>query len=171
MSVLLREINQSGERYLLLAFYTLIVIVIGVEVSRRFVLSYSSLWGEEVARYSLIYLVWIGASHAVRMRTHIRVDLIFGIVPEKHHIWLHVLGDVATMIFAVIAFYLSINPIMSSIEFGSVTEGLRVSRVVALIALPLGFAMTLLRLVQNLVRDLRDHTDGRPIYAGKKLFE
>ena len=155
----------------MLVFYTLIVTVIGVEVSRRFVLSYSSLWGEEIARYSLIYLVWIGASHAVRMRTHIRVDLIFGFVPDRHHIWLHVLGDVTTMLFAVIAFYLSIHPIVSSIEFGSVTEGLRVSRVIALIALPLGFAMTLLRLVQNLVRDLHDHAGGRPIYAGKKLFE
>ena len=37
---ILRNIDKNGERYLLLVFYTLVVAVIGVEVIRRFVLSF-----------------------------------------------------------------------------------------------------------------------------------
>jgi len=34
----------------------MIVVTIAMEVIRRFVLSYSSIWGEEIARYAFIYL-------------------------------------------------------------------------------------------------------------------
>ncbi len=67
----LREIDKNGERYLLLPLYAMIVVTIFVEVFRRFVLSYSSIWAEEVARYAFIYVSWIGASAAIRERAHI----------------------------------------------------------------------------------------------------
>ncbi|MCH8834322.1 MAG: TRAP transporter small permease [Proteobacteria bacterium] len=168
---LIRAIDRDGERYLLLVFYTLVVVVIGVEVIRRFVLSFSSIWGEEIARFAFIYLTWIGASAGVKNRSHIRIDVIYSWVPERHHVWLYVLADVATMVFAVVALYYSLIPIITSINFDSVTDGLRINRSFFLVAVPLGFTMTLVRLVQNIRRDLSDHKAGRPIFRGKKLFE
>ena len=168
---LIRAIDRNGERYLLLVFYTLVVVVIGVEVIRRFVLSFSSLWGEEIARFAFIYLTWIGASAGVKNRSHIRIDVIYSWVPERHHVWLYILADVATMAFAVVALYYSLIPIITSINFDSVTDGLRINRSFFLVAVPLGFTMTLVRLVQNIRRDLSDHKAGRPIFRGKKLFE
>ena len=167
----LRAIDRNGERYLLLIFYTLVVAVIGVEVVRRFVLSYSSIWGEEIARFAFIYLTWIGASAGVRNRNHIRIDLIYGWVPERHHVWLYVFADLATMAFAIVAFYYSLIPIATSINFDNVTDGLRINRSFLLAAVPLGFAMTMVRIVQNTVRDIADHRAGRPIFRGVKLFE
>lgn len=168
---LIRAIDRDGERYLLLVFYTLVVVVIGVEVIRRFVLSFSSIWGEEIARFAFIYLTWIGASAGVKNRSHIRIDVIYSWVPERHHVWLYILADVATMAFAVVALYYSLIPIITSISFDSVTDGLRINRSFFLVAVPLGFTMTLVRLVQNIRRDLSDHKAGRPIFRGKKLFE
>jgi TRAP-type C4-dicarboxylate transport system permease small subunit len=37
-----------------------------IEVVRREVFSYSSIWGEEIVRYSFIYLAWIGAPRRSR---------------------------------------------------------------------------------------------------------
>ena len=167
----LRAIDRNGERYLLLIFYTLVVAVIGVEVLRRFVLSYSSIWGEEIARFAFIYLTWIGASAGVRNRNHIRIDLIYGWVPERHHVWLYVFADLATMAFAIVAFYYSLIPIATSINFDNGTDGLRINRSFFLAAVPLGFATTMVRIVQNTVRDIADHRAGRPIFRGVKLFE
>ena len=64
---LLSNIDDNAERYLLLIFYTMVVGVIGVEVFRRFVISFSSIWGEEIARFGFIYLTWIGASAGVKI--------------------------------------------------------------------------------------------------------
>lgn len=168
---LAKAIDKNGERYLLLVFYTLVVAVIGVEVVRRFALSFSSIWGEEIARFAFIYLTWIGASAGVKNRAHIRIDIIYGWVPDRHHVWLYLLADVATMAFAVVAFYYSLVPILTSLQFDNVTDGLRINRTFFLIAVPLGFAMTMLRVVQNIVRDIGDYRAGRQPYRGKKLFE
>jgi len=168
---IIRNIDQYGERYLLLVFYTLVVAVIGVEVVRRFVLSFSSIWGEEIARFAFIYLTWVGASAGVKNRSHIRIDIIYSWVPARHHVWLYMLADAATMIFAVIALYYSLIPIMTSLNFDNVTDGLRINRSFFLVAVPLGFTLTMVRIVQNMVRDVRDHRAGRPVYRGKKLFE
>jgi len=92
-------------------------------------------------------------------------------VPARHHFWLYLFADAATICFAIVAFYYSFVPIMTSIQFDSVTDGLRINRSFFLAAVPLGFALTVVRVVQNMVRDLADHRAGRPLYAGKKLFE
>lgn len=171
MRAILHTIDKNGERYLLLVFYTLVVAVIGIEVIRRFVLSFSSIWGEEIARFAFIYLTWIGASAAVKNRTHIRIDIIYNWVPQRHHVWLYIFADIATMVFAVVAFYYSLIPILTSLQFDNVTDGLRINRTFFLVAVPLGFAMTIGRVTQNIVRDMKDHRAGRPIFRGKKLFE
>lgn len=170
ITAILRDLDRNAERYLLLVFYTLIVAVIGIEVFRRFVLSFSSVWGEEIARFGFIYLTWIGASAGVKNRSHIRIDLLYSLVPERIHAFLYIFADLATMVFAVIAFYYSLIPIMTSLEFDSVTDGLRISRTFFLIAVPLGFAMTMVRLVQNTLRDISDYRNGRPAFRGKPLF-
>lgn len=168
---LLEAIDKNGERYLLLVFYTLVVAVIGIEVIRRFVLSFSSIWGEEIARFAFIYLTWIGASAGVKNRAHIRIDVIYSWVPDRHHVWLYMFADAATMVFALIAFYYSFIPILTSLQFDNVTDGLRINRTFFLVAVPLGFALTMVRVVQNMIRDFADHRAGRPVYRGKKLFE
>jgi TRAP-type C4-dicarboxylate transport system permease small subunit len=40
-----------------------------------------------------------------------------------------------------------------------------------LLAVPIGFALMLLRLTQSLLRDMRSFRDGTPVYEGAKLFD
>ena len=68
-------LNKNVERWALLVFYTMLVVTMAVEVIRRELFAYSSVWGEEIVRYSFIYLAWIGASAAVKDRAHIRIDV------------------------------------------------------------------------------------------------
>src|SRR3546814_2985083 len=57
MREVLSWLDENAERWMLLFLYSFIVLVIAIEVLRRFVLMYSSVWGEEAARYAFIYLV------------------------------------------------------------------------------------------------------------------
>ena len=167
----LRKIDDNGERYLLLPLYAMIVITIFMEVFRRFVLSYSSIWAEEVARYAFIYVSWIGASAAIKERAHIRIDLILPLVGDRAKALIMIFGDLVTILLAVLAFWWSLESVLVSIKFGSVTHGLRISLAWFLAAVPLGFAMMLFRLVQSIIRDVSDLRAGRPIFQGKKLFD
>jgi C4-dicarboxylate transporter DctQ subunit len=171
MGGFLKRLDTDGERWLLLGFYTFIVLVIGIEVVRRFGLAYSSVWGEEAARYAFIYLVWIGAAAAVRDRAHIRIDVISDVLPPRGTAFIYMLGDLLTLLLACGALYWTISPVLTSVQFGSVTDGLRVTRAWFLIAVPFGFALVILRTVQSMIRDIGDMRSGRPPYRGERLFD
>nr|WP_306268952.1 TRAP transporter small permease [Pararhizobium sp. IMCC3301] len=168
---MLKALNKNAERWALLVFYTLLVVTMAVEVIRREVFSYSSIWGEEIVRYSFIYLAWIGAAAAVRERGHIRIDVIFNYVSPRVKSLLYIFGDLVMLLIAVLAFWWSFETVSVSWKFGSVSHGLRVSMVWFLMAVPLGFGLMMLRLVQSLIRDVADLRSGRPVYEGERLFD
>ncbi len=171
MKKLLAIIDRDGERWLLLVLYVHIVAVIFIEVVRRFVLDFSSIWGEETARYAFIYLVWIGAAAAVRDRAHIRIDVLLTFLPPRVCTTVILLGDVLMGALAAVILYLSIGPFVSSIQYGSVIEGLRVLRAWVLFAVLFGFALVLFRVAQSIMYDISDLRAGRPPRAGRRLFD
>ncbi len=168
---MLRNLNQNAERWALLVFYTLLVATMAVEVVRREVFAYSSIWGEEIVRYAFIYLAWIGASAAVRERAHIRIDVIYNYVSPRLKALLYNFSDQVMFTIAVLALYWSFETVSVSWKFGSVTDGLRVSKVWFLMAVPIGFGLMIFRLVQSFLRDIADLRAGRPVYEGEKLFD
>jgi len=171
MKTLLRKLDENGERWLLMWLYAFIVMVIFLEVVRRFVFAYSSVWGEETARYAFIYLVWIGAAVAVRDRTHIRIDVLMHYLPPRGRALLYLTGDLLTLLLACFAIYLSMQTVMVSWKYGSVTDGLRIIQVWFLLAVPFGFTVMLVRLTQSMHRDTRDLIAGRAVFEGFKLFD
>ena len=168
---ILRRIDRDAELWLLLVFYVMLVVTMAVEVLRREIFSYSSIWGEEIVRYSFIYLAWVGAAAAVKERAHIRIDVLMHYVSPRIKTLLYIFGDLVMFFVAVIALYWSLETVHVSAKFGSVTDGLRVSKVWFLMAVPLGFTLIVWRLLQSFARDLRHLRDGTPVYQGDKLFD
>ena len=165
------RIDRDAERWLLLVFYVMLVITMAIEVLRREIFAYSSIWGEEIVRYSFIYLAWVGAAAAVKERAHIRIDVIMHYLSPRVKAVLYIFGDLVMFGVAIIALYWSFETVHVSAKFGSVTDGLRISKVWFLMAVPIGFALMIFRLVQSLLRDWRSLRDGTPVYEGDKLFD
>ncbi len=168
---LLRRIDNNAERWLLLTFYVMLVVTMAIEVLRREIFAYSSIWGEEIVRYSFIYLAWIGAAAAVKERAHIRIDVIMHYLGPRPKALLYIFGDIIMFGVALIALYWSWETVHVSWKFGSVTDGLRISKVWFLMAVPLGFALMVWRLLQSFARDFKALRDGTPVFEGDKLFD
>ncbi|MEL6220725.1 MAG: TRAP transporter small permease [Pseudomonadota bacterium] len=168
---MLQLLDRNAERWALLVFYTMLVATMAVEVIRREVFAYSSIWGEEIVRYAFIYLAWIGAASAVRERAHIRIDVLFNYIGPRVKAGLYIFGDLVMLAIAVLAVYWSFETVAVSWKFGSVSHGLRVSMVWFLAAVPIGFSLMTFRLIQSLLRDVADLRAGRPVYEGERLFD
>jgi len=164
-------LNRNAERWALLVFYVMLVATMFIEVLRREILSYSSIWGEEIVRYTFIYLAWIGAAAAVKERGHIRIDVILQYLGRRARAVLYMFGDLVMFAVAIVAFYWSLETVLVSARFGSVTHGLRISQVWFLSAVPIGFLLVMLRLAQSFLRDLSDLRHGLPVYEGDRLFD
>lgn len=171
VSLILNALNRNAERWALLVFYVMLVVTMAIEVLRREIFAYSSICGEEIVRYSFIYLAWIGAASAVKERGHIRIDVLMHYLGRRAKALLYIFGDLVMFVVAVIALYWSFETVLVSAKFGSVSHGLRISMVWFLMAVPVGFSLMILRLVQSFLRDLRSLRDGTPVYEGDKLFD
>ena len=167
----LSALNENAERYAMLVFYVFVCVVIVQEVLRRFVLNYSSAWAQETAQYAFIYLGYIGAAFAVKERAHIRFDILLQRLPSRMHGWVYLFAELCTLVFAVIATYWCLHTIQQLWQFGGTTPVLRVNKIWAEAALPIGFTLMILRCLQMIWRDMGDIRAGRPAYVGKSMFE
>ena len=166
-----RNIDENAERWALLTLYVMLVLTMAIEVLRREIFAYSSIWGEEIVRYSFIYLAWVGAAVAVKERGHIRIDVILNYLGNRGKALIYIFGDMVMIVVAVIALYWSFETVHVSWKFGSVSHGLRISMVWFLMAVPTGFSLVIWRLIQSLLRDMRSLRSGTPVYEGDTLFE
>lgn len=171
MKSALQALDRDGERWAMLIFYTFCCLVIVQEVVRRFVLNYSSAWGEEAARYAFIYLGWIGAAYAVRERAHIRFDILLQRLGPRGKAVVFIVAEVATIVFACFALYWSMHTIFQLLRFDGLAPVLQVNKAWFEAAVPIGFALVIFRSLQGLWRDLGDLRSGREPYAGKAMFE
>ena len=170
-SGLWRAIDENAERYAMLVFYVFVCAVIVQEVVRRFVLNYSSAWAEETARYAFIYLGYVGAAYAVRERAHIRFDILLQRLPPRLHGYVYIFAELCTLLFAVIALYWSMHTIQQLLRFEGASPVLRINKAWFEAAVPIGFALVILRVVQSIRRDVADLRAGRHVYTGKAMFE
>lgn len=171
MATFVRKLDENAERWALLVFYVLLVMTMALEVVRREVFAYSSIWGEEVVRYSFIYLAWIGAAAAVRERAHIRIDVILHYLGTRMRALVYMFGDVIMFAVALVALYWSFESVAVSWRFGSVSHGLRVPMVWFLLAVPVGFTLMIVRLIQSFLTDIRTLRTGKDLFEGNQLFD
>jgi TRAP-type transport system small permease protein len=72
----------------------------------RYVLNDALSWTDEVARYLMIWIAWIGAGPAIRQGGHIAVDLLVTRLPAPIGRIVTVLGQLAAIAFlGVVLFY------------------------------------------------------------------
>lgn len=166
-----RTLDENAERYAMLVFYVFVCAVIVQEVVRRFVLNFSSAWAEESARYAFIYLGYVGAAYAVRERAHIRFDILLQRLPARAHGYVHIFAEFCTLVFAIIALYWSMHTMGQMLKFGGVAPVLQVNKAWFVAAVPIGFALVILRALQAIWRDAGDLRAGRAAYAGKAMFD
>ncbi len=73
--------------------------VVFLQFFSRYVLNSSVGWTEEIARYLLIGVTFVGSAMAVRKRSHIAVEFIFRFFGERGLWRLHILNDAICVVF------------------------------------------------------------------------
>ncbi len=61
------------------------VLIVFVQVIARYLFRHSLTWSEELARYILVWITFLGSTLALRHGTHIGVDILFQVIPTKFH--------------------------------------------------------------------------------------
>jgi len=71
-------------------------------VVSRYVFAHSLNWSEEIARYLMVWVTYIGAGLAMREGQHVAIEFGQAYLPEKLHVWIRGLVALAILAFLVV---------------------------------------------------------------------
>lgn len=142
-------IEKNFEKWFLIISLVAMVLIIFMQVVLRWFHA-ATVWAEELARYIMLYQVWIGASYAVREDAHIRITALIGkLTGNKRRVsetvvltlWLTVEGVLLVKEIAIM---------------GQVSSAMRIPMTIPYASVPLGGALMSIRLVQKLIQGMKD---------------
>lgn len=123
-------------------------LVLFVNVVLRYVFSASTSWAEELIRYLMIWITFIGGSVCVRRGAHIRMDFLLSVLPEKMAGALTRLVYLIAAGFCVALFRYSYQLVRFTVELEQTSPAMGIPMWIPYLAMPLGSALMALRFVQ-----------------------
>src|SRR5947208_5346717 len=99
--------HYTLEAWISLAFFWVLASDIFYQFFTRYVLNDSAAWTEEIARYLLICVVFIGIAAIVRSNRHIHVDFFYRYLSPKIARGLSTAVDVLRAVFFAVAVVLT----------------------------------------------------------------
>lgn len=136
------------EEYILMVLFPLMVVVVFVATCIRYLTVMSLPWAEEVARYSMVWIAYIGASLGIKRNSHLGVEAALLLFPPKARVFFDYLRYVLIILFNVLTAYFMFQIIQSQISTEQVSPSLRIPMYFAYGAVPVGAVLMALRCVQ-----------------------
>ena len=156
------------EDWIAFGFFWVLAATVFYQFFTRYALNDSASWTEEIARYLLICLVFIGAAIGVRKNTHIQVDIFYRFMAPALARTLSTLVDVVRVLFFSYAIYLTYSLMQKIGKQPMAIVDWPIGLIYAMVML--GFALMCFRAVQALIRHWRQGYSvlERPEVAGEE---
>lgn len=163
----LQALNAAAsqlEEVLIGVLMVLASFILFANVVARFGFNYSFSWAEEVTRYAIVWMVFVGGSVAARKGIHIGVDLLARSLdgrPAQRYVTGAV--NLLCVAFAVFLVVFGGSLVAQAQQFGQVTAALQMPLWIAQLAVPVGGALMTLRFTQRLYADWTGHAAAVPV--------
>ena len=131
-----------------------------VNVVLRYVFLAPISWAEELSLYLLVWIVFVGASVAVRTRGHVAIDLLPRMLSPDNRKRLALLVGMLNLVFLAVFFYFSAAHTLRVAAGGQVTPIMLAPMWLTYLAMPVGSALMFLRTCQVLWGIVRGHSDA-----------
>jgi len=145
--------HYTAEAWIAFAFFWLLALNVFYQFFTRYVLNDSASWTEEIARYLLICMVFVGISAAVRTSRHIHVDFLYRLIPRTAGRVLATLVDVVKTVFFAFATVLTWQMMEKMVNYKMTIIDLPMNLVYGVCMF--GFACATLRSIQVAVLNWR----------------
>lgn len=164
---LLRKLFDNLEEYLLTFALGSMVVYIFMQILLRYVFNLPLAWTEELARFTFVWLIYLGASLAVKKQRHLRVDAALFLFPKAIRPYITLLGDLLFLLFAVILTKETAT-LTYTVTFirRQVSPAMQIPMGLAYLAIPLSFGLMIIRLCQNIAHFVRSQILVRSPAAG-----
>jgi TRAP-type C4-dicarboxylate transport system permease small subunit len=98
------KVSQLAEKVVqvaLVGMVAIMTVIIIIQVFMRYIFLYSLSWSEEVARYLMIWVCFLGASLALKYGFHIGVEFVVNRFPKKMRGWVNLIAKIGVLLFLI----------------------------------------------------------------------
>ncbi len=143
--------NKLISKFVVLLIF-LLSLLLGVAVFYRYALNDSIYWSNEVARYILVYIVFLGSTMAHKHKTHIRIDIIFSYISVKSRKYLEIVIALSFLFFWILIIVGSIK--LLPLFMMQTTATLQIPYAIPFMALPLSAIIWVLYCTDDLLKEV-----------------
>lgn len=156
MMKFIKYLDKHIEKILIVFLLSGMSLIIGIQVFMRYVMKASLSWSEEIARYMFIWLVYVGISYGVKTSKHVKIDAAVNLFPKKIRKYIFILSDVIFLAFSMLIIVNAIKISSLIFELGQSSPSTGISMGYVYLAVPLGFLLVSIRLIQSIIIKLKE---------------
>ncbi|MBO1002995.1 TRAP transporter small permease [Pseudogracilibacillus auburnensis] len=143
-------LDKRMEEFILVLTMAIMVLIMFIQSTSRYFFGFSFSWGSEFAQYLHVWQIWIGASLAVRLQSHIRVDVFIKLFPQTIQRFINFLALVCWFIFAGFLAFEGSKYVIDMLASGQTSPSLQVPMWIPYLAIPIGGTLMVIRLIQQM---------------------
>ena len=151
----LDHILDHIEEILSIVVFSAMCLVVLWAVVCRYVLHLPFPIGEELARYLMIYGIFIGVSIGVRRCSHLGVEVLTNFLPGGAAHVVDILSQLLSLVLYIAFFWFSVLLTRNIYQNGQTSAAMQIPMWLAYLALPIGFGLSIIRCLQMTVKTVR----------------
>ncbi|SOC41228.1 TRAP transporter small permease [Ureibacillus acetophenoni] len=136
-------------------FFSVGILLIFYGVVMRYVMNDPQAWVEEVARYTIIWGVFLGFGLALKHNQHIQVDILYDKLNNTGKFIMNLIATGLSIVFCLIYTYYGYVLVENRFASGMVSLDVGIPMWIVYLILPISGVLFLLRFIERLVNILR----------------
>jgi TRAP-type C4-dicarboxylate transport system permease small subunit len=125
------------------------ITITTIEVVRRYFFSQSFQWAEELSRYLMIGVAFLGAAVGYRKRDLVPLDLITSHLSPRLQLIIELIMEIVSFVILAALLYFSFKTVSSPIVYRQISIGLPISMAIPFATMPIGFTCMILFAVEH----------------------
>ncbi|HHX95184.1 MAG TPA: TRAP transporter small permease [Clostridia bacterium] len=155
MKVLNKILNHT-EEILVSSGILFAALLLFVNVVLRYIFKYGIVWAEELTRYIIVWVTFVGGAICVRRGSHLTVSILLEFVKGAKRKAIIIGAHLLTILFTLFLTIYGFELVSQAFVNGQVTPALQAPYYFIYLAIPIGGALMTLRLIQDIVSGLKD---------------
>lgn len=146
----MKHLDRLEEYIMLVTFPLMLFIVLTVTLTRFFNL-FSIPWGEEAARYLMIWLGFAGISYGFKKNAHLGLSFVVDRLPPVANRFCVLLRTGLIIFFGVLVAWFSFKILQKQFQFSQISPSLHLPMWTVYLAVFVGGLLTIVRAIQALL--------------------
>ena len=153
------DILEMIEKAVLAVTVGAMVVIMIYQIILRYIFSASNAWAEELVGYLFVLDVMLAAAIAIRRNSHLQIDILINLFPEKVKKVFTIIATVVGIVFLCFLFRYSLTLVSTATR--NTSAGLHITMAIPYSALPLGAVLMILTSIETILKNIAELREGK----------